>query len=90
MMTEAERAEVAKLNATLMRRCVCDCDDDGNVVTFCAEHKRLMEDEYERGKQHGADDRKMIERQNQAQGREISRLKGEIAQLKRDVHVATG
>ncbi len=79
MMTEAERAEVAKLNVTLMRRCVCDCDDDGNVVTFCAEHKRLMEDEYERGKQHGLDDRRMIERRNQEQGREINALKSTLA-----------
>ncbi len=42
--------------------------------------------EYERGKQHGADDRKMIERQNQAQEREIYRLKGEIAKLMRDLY----
>ena len=85
-MTETEKAAVAKLNATLMRRCVCDCDDDGNVVTFCAEHKRLMEDEYERGKQHGLDDRRMIERRNQEQGREIAALKGEIAKLKMRLH----
>jgi hypothetical protein len=38
--------------------------------------------EYERGKQHGADDRRMIERRNQEQGREVSALKSEIAQLK--------
>lgn len=38
--------------------------------------------EYERGKLHGSDDRKMIERQNQAQGREIASLKTEISQLK--------
>jgi hypothetical protein len=42
--------------------------------------------EYERGKQHGADDRKMIEQQNRTQAREIDRLKGEIAKLKRDIY----
>ena len=42
--------------------------------------------EYERGKRHGSDDRKMIERQNQAQGREIAQLKGEISRLKFQLH----
>ena len=49
------------------------------VVKYVSDHLRS---EYERGKKHGADDRKMIERQNQLQGREINRLKGEIGQLK--------
>lgn len=43
--------------------------------------------EYQRGKQHGSDDRKMIEAHNQAQGREIYRLRGEIARLRRDAFV---
>lgn len=42
--------------------------------------------EYERGKMHGRDDRKMIEQQNQAQGREILALKTEIAKLKMQLH----
>jgi hypothetical protein len=42
--------------------------------------------EYERGKLHGSDDRRMIEQQNRVQGQEIDRLKGEIAKLKRDLH----
>lgn len=45
-----------------------------------------LRSEYERGKQHGADDRKMIEQQNRMQDREIYRLKGEIAKLKRDIY----
>lgn len=40
--------------------------------------------EYERGKQHGADDRKLMEQQNRAQSREIDRLRGELARLKKD------
>jgi hypothetical protein len=43
--------------------------------------------EYERGKLHGSDDRRMIEQQNRVQGQEIDRLKGEIAKLKRELHL---
>jgi hypothetical protein len=43
--------------------------------------------EYERGKLHGSDDRRMIEQQNRAQGQEIDRLKGELAKLKRELHL---
>jgi hypothetical protein len=42
--------------------------------------------EYERGKLHGACDRRMIERQNQALGREIQQLKTELAKLKVEMH----
>jgi hypothetical protein len=42
--------------------------------------------EYERGKLHGSDDRRMIEQQNRVQGQEIDRLKGEIAKLKRELY----
>lgn len=45
-----------------------------------------LDDEYERGKRHGADDRRMIERRNQEQGREILALKAELAQLKMKLH----
>jgi hypothetical protein len=85
-MTEQDKVAVAKLNADLMSRCVCRCDDDGNIVSFCGEHKSLMMDEYERGKRHGAADRKMIERQNQALSREIQQLKTELAKLKLEMH----
>lgn len=42
--------------------------------------------EYERGKGHGRDDRRMIEQRNQEQGREIAALKTEISKLKMRLH----
>lgn len=45
--------------------------------------------EYERGKRHGADDRKMIELQNQKQGREIDRLNSDIAKLRKELFLST-
>lgn len=46
------------------------------IVELAAE----LQDEYERGKMHGDDDRKLIEQQNREQGREIDRFKGRLAQ----------
>ncbi len=60
------------------------CDKCGNPQEMCL--CDALASEYERGKQHGLDDRKMIERQNQAQGREITALKIEISQLKMQLY----
>jgi hypothetical protein len=54
------------------------------LADLLSELKLQISEEYERGKRHGADDRKMIEQRNKAQGREIDLLKGEIAKLKKD------
>lgn len=48
-----------------------------------------LQDEYERGKMHGDDDRKLIEQQNREQAREIDRLKNELSKMKVDAAIRT-
>ncbi len=56
----------------------------GNPLEMCL--CDALAAEYERGKRHGLDDRKMIERHNQEQGREITALKIEVSQLKMQLY----
>ena len=48
-----------------------------------------LQDECERGKMHGDDDRKLIEQQNREQAREIDRLKNELSKMKVDAAIRT-
>lgn len=60
-------------------------DDRPLLAKACldgADEIARLSDEYARGKKHGADYRRMIEKQNQAQSREIAALKTEIGKLK--------
>lgn len=41
--------------------------------------------EYERGKMHGAEDRKMIEKQNQKMEREVDRMRHEMNRVSREL-----
>lgn len=47
-----------------------------------------LADEYERGKRHGADDRRMIERRTQEVARENAALRSEVGRLKMACHRA--
>ncbi len=60
------------------------CNNCGNPLEMCL--CDALAAEYERGKKHGLDDRKMIERHNQEQGREITALKIEVSQLKMQLY----
>lgn len=60
-----------------------------SIILEAVQHERdrlrdALECEYERGKRHGDDDRKLIEQQNRVQAREIDRLKGELGRLKKE------
>lgn len=65
------------------------CTDRGMATPGfckCKADAELIRDEYERGKMHGADDRRSIEQHNREQAREIDRLKREIGEWKREAY----